>query len=307
MLFYLDNWQSVDPGAEVRGKAKRAARGLNENYARELMELHTLGVDGGYSQKDVTEIARCFTGWTIRLPRMGGGFFFNQRVHDKGEKTVLGVTIKAGGGQEDGLKVLDILARHPATAKFISKKLAQRFVADEPPQKLLDKMAGSFRRSDGDIREVLKTMLNAEEFWTPEVYRAKVKSPFEMIASAIRATGAEATFAVPLINELAKLGQPLYRKLEPTGYSNQSGEWVNSAALVARLNFALSLAQNKVPGVTMDAHKFSAGPADAAHQLLGFDATKQTLDSIEAAWTQEDRKPGVLLGLLLGAPEFQRR
>ncbi len=149
-----------------RGNAKRPVRGLNENYARELMELHTLGVDGGYTQKDVTEVARCFTGWTIRQPREGGDFFYNDKVHDKGAKTVLGVTIPAGGGKEDAEKVLDILARHPATARFISMKLAQRFVADDPPQKLIDKMAKTFRDKNGDIREVMKTMLTSDEFFS---------------------------------------------------------------------------------------------------------------------------------------------
>jgi uncharacterized protein (DUF1800 family) len=152
MLFYLDNWQSVGPDTQRRpAKAKRPARGLNENYARELMELHTLGVDGGYTQKDVTEVARCFTGWTIRAPQQGGDFFYNDRVHDKGEKTVLGVRIPAGGGRDDAEKVLDILAAHPSTAHFVSRKLAQRFVADDPPPQMIEKMAKKFHDSHGDL------------------------------------------------------------------------------------------------------------------------------------------------------------
>ncbi len=157
MLFYLDNWQSVGPNApQPRGQGNKAKRGLNENYGRELMELHTLGVDGGYTQKDVTEVARCFTGWTINQPQRGGKFVFNPRLHDNGEKVVLGVTIPAGGGESDGEKVLDILAHHPATAHFISKKLAMRFVADDPPAALVDRMAETFLKTDGDIRQVMR-------------------------------------------------------------------------------------------------------------------------------------------------------
>ena len=156
-----------------RGPANRARRGLNENYGRELLELHTLGVDGGYTQKDVTEVARCFTGWTINQPQRGGGFIFNPRLHDEGEKVVLGVTIPAGGGMEDGEKVLDILARHPSTAHFISHKLAQRFVADDPPPALVDRMAQTFLKTGGDLRAVMKTMLDSKEFWSEGAYRVE--------------------------------------------------------------------------------------------------------------------------------------
>ena len=306
MLFFLDNWESVGPDTpQRRGNAKRPVRRLNENYARELMELHTLGVDGGYTQKDVTEVARCFTGWTIRLPRQGGDFFYNDRVHDKGEKTVLGVKIPAGGGQDDAEKVLDILARHPATARFISKKLAQRFVADDPPQKLIDKMAKTFRDKNGDIREVMKTMLTSDEFFSQAAYRAKVKTPFEMIVSAVRATGAQVDFAFPLANRIAQLGEPLYRKLEPTGYSDANSEWVNSAALLARMNFALSLAQNKVPGSKLDAALFSGAPADVARQILFTDAKPETLAAIEKQTQGPTSAP--VVGLMLGSPDFQRR
>jgi uncharacterized protein (DUF1800 family) len=302
MLFYLDNWESVGPGAPNRRPgAKKPVRGLNENYARELMELHTLGVDGGYTQKDVTEVARCFTGWTIRQPREGGDFFYNDRVHDKGAKVVLGVTIPAGGGKEDAEKVLDILAKHPATARFISKQLAQRFVADDPPPKLIDKMARTFRDKNGDIREVMKTMLTSDEFFSEAAYRVKVKSPFEMIVSAVRATGAQVDFAFPLANQIAQLGEPLYRKLEPTGYANTSAEWINSAALLARMNFALSLAQNKQPGVKLDVSRFSSDPAEAARQLLFVDAKPETLAAIAKATNAP------VPGLLLGSPDFQRR
>ena len=303
MLFYLDNWESVGaaPPNPRRPNAKQPVRGLNENYARELMELHTLGVDGGYTQKDVTEVARCFTGWTIRQPREGGDFFYNDRVHDKGAKVVLGVTIPAGGGKQDGEKVLDILAQHPSTARFISRQLALRFVADDPPPKLIEKMAKTFHDKNGDIREVMKTMLTSDEFFSEAAYRAKVKSPFEMIVSAVRATGAQVDFAFPLANQIAQLGEPLYRKLEPTGYSNASAEWMNSAALLARMNFALALAQNKQPGVTLDVSRFSADPAEAARQLLFTDAKPETLAAIAKATNAP------VTGLLLGSPDFQRR
>jgi uncharacterized protein (DUF1800 family) len=250
MLFYLDNWQSVGPNAPaVRAAAANRRRGLNENYGRELLELHTLGVDGGYTQKDVTEVARCFTGWTINQPQRGGAFSYNPRMHDDGEKTVLGVTIAAGGGMKDGEKVLDIVARHPSTAHFISRQLAQRFVADNPPQSLVDRMADSFLKTDGDLRVVMTTMVDSKEFWSEGAYRTKMKSPLEMVASAVRAVNGDVDYASPLANQLTQLGQPLYRKVEPTGYSNSSEAWMNSAGLLARMNFALQLANNKMPGV----------------------------------------------------------
>jgi len=253
MLFYLDNWQSVGPDApQPRGQGNKARRGLNENYGRELLELHTLGVDGGYTQKDVTEVARCFTGWTINQPQRGGAFQFNPRLHDKGEKVVLGTIIPAGGGMEDGEKVLDIVARHPATAHFISTRLAQRFVADDPPAALVNRMAQTFLKTDGDLREVMKTMLDSKEFWSVGAYRSKMKSPLEMVASAVRAVNGDVDFAFALANQVAQLGEPLYRKQEPTGYSNSSQEWMNSAGLLARMNFALQLANGKVPGVRVE-------------------------------------------------------
>ena len=275
MLFYLDNWQSVGENAPaIRTQGKRR-RGLNENYGRELLELHTLGVDGGYTQKDVTEVARCFTGWTINQPQRGGKFTFAPRQHDNGEKVVLGVTIPAGGGMQDGEKVLDIVAHSPATAHFISRKLAQRFVADEPPASLVEAMAQTFAKSDGDIRAVLTTMFNSKEFWSVSAYRSKMKSPLEMVASAVRAVNGDVDYAFSLTNLVAQLGEPLYRKQEPTGYSNSSREWLNSAGLVARMNFALQLADNKVPGVKVEGTQ-AAKPDDAQ-------------------------------GIALGSPEFQKR
>jgi uncharacterized protein (DUF1800 family) len=247
MLFYLDNWQSRAPGEAGRGK--RPAGGLNENYGRELMELHTLGVDGGYTQHDVTEVARCFTGWTIDQPGQGGPFSFNRRMHDEGEKIVLGIRIPARGGIEDGEKVLDILARHPSTAHFIARKLAIRFVADNPPPALVERMAQTFLKTNGDLRAVMKTLLESGEFWSIGAYRTKVKSPFELVASAVRAADGDVDFASGLVNQVAQMGEPLYRKQEPTGYSNSSQQWLNSAGLLARMNFAVNLADNKVAGV----------------------------------------------------------
>jgi uncharacterized protein (DUF1800 family) len=253
MLFYLDNFQSVRPDIDANSKNRKVKRGLNENYGRELMELHTLGVNGGYTQHDVTEVARCFTGWTIQDPRRGGAFFYNDNLHDKGEKVVLGHVIPAGGGIEDGEKVLDILAEHPSTAKFISTELAQRFVADAPPAALIDKMAKTYLDTGGDIREVMKTMLESKEFWSQGAYRAKVKTPFEMVVSSVRALNASVTDAWALATQVGNLGEPLYRKQEPTGYSNLNSDWVNSAALLGRMNFAVQLTQNRVPGVKVAA------------------------------------------------------
>jgi uncharacterized protein (DUF1800 family) len=317
MLFYLDNWQSVAPDLGPNRFTKRNSRGLNENYARELMELHTLGVDGGYTQKDIIAVARCFTGWTIQQPYLGGSFFFNDVVHDEGEKVVLGVTIPPHGGRSDAEKVLDILARHPSTARFISRKLAQKFVADDPPRALIDRMAKTFLDTDGDIRAVMATMLDAPEFFSQGAWRAKVKTPFEMTVSAVRATGADVDYAMPLANQITQLGEPLYRKLEPTGYSSANAEWVNSAALLGRMNFALTLAGNRLQGVKFDTAKFSKKPADAARQVLFRDAAPQTIASIEknlarAGNTGSPAAPGggppvTLAGLVLGSPDFQRR
>src|SRR5579862_3379165 len=311
MMFYLDNWQSTverpAPRIAALKNAKQAKRGLNENYARELMELHTLGVDGGYTQKDIVEVARCFTGWTIDKPRKGGPFTYDDRIHDKGAKTVLGVVIPAGGGKGDGERVLDILARHPSTARFVSRELAQRFVSDDPPPALIDRMAKTFHDSDGDIRAVLNTLFTSPEFFSEGAYRAKVKTPFEMIVSAVRATGAQVDNAGPLVRQLATLGEPLYRKLEPTGYSNVGEDWMNSAALLARMNFSLKLAQNQMEGVKLDPAKFSAVPASAARQLLFADAAGQTLAAIDKEIGDQQPDPGLVAGMLLGSPDFQRR
>jgi len=308
MLFYLDNFQSVRSDIDANNKNRKVKRGLNENYGRELMELHTLGVNGGYTQKDVTEVARCFTGWTLVEPRRGGGFSYNDNQHDKGEKIVLGHVIPAGGGMDDGEKVLDILATHPSTAHFISQELAQRFVADDPPEALVQKMAATFLKTDGDIREVMRTMLTSREFWSEGAYQAKVKTPFEMVASSVRALDAQVTDAFALASQVGNLGEPLYRKQEPTGYSNLNSEWVSSAALLGRMNFALQLAQNHLPGVKVDQSRLSSEPVVAAKSLLSRPASPQTQAGIQKALADQKKKtPGLVAGLVIGSPDFQRR
>ena len=308
MLFYLDNFQSVRPDLDANNRNRKVKRGLNENYGRELMELHTLGVNGGYTQKDVTEVARCFTGWTLLEPRRGGDFFYNDKLHDKGEKVVLGHVIPAGGGMDDGEKVLDILASHPSTAHFISQELAKRFVADNPPESLVQKMTATFLKTGGDIREVMKTMLASREFWSQGAYRAKIKTPFEMVVSSVRALDANVSDAFALANQVENLGEPLYRKLEPTGYSNLNSEWVNSAALLARMNFALQLAQNRMPGVQVDLSRFAADPALLPKMLLFRPPSAPTQAGIEKALGEQKQKtPGLMAGLVLGSPDFQRR
>jgi uncharacterized protein (DUF1800 family) len=356
MLFYLDNWLSVGPDSDsARGVVRRNINrpyggwrrfppppprqprpqankgrrsGLNENYARELMELHTLGVNGGYTQRDVTEVARVFTGWTIKQPRFGAEFSFEEKLHEPGPKTVLGQKIK-DHGEKEGREVLHILAHHPSTAKFICTKLATRFVSDTPPPALVDRMAQTFLKKDGDIREVLRTMFQSPEFWTPEAYRAKVKTPLEFVASAVRATGADVTDATPLIRTLQQLGMPLYGMQPPTGYSMKAETWVNSSALLSRMNFALALGNGKLHGIQVDLQRFagdSAAPPDGPQVLaaiekafLAGDISEQTHDTIikqledpqisgrKLDDTKRLPNVGAIAGLILGSPEFQRR
>ena len=320
MLQYLGNYRSVDPKAFVRiGRQPGPGepRGLNENYARELMELHTLGVDGGYTQHDIIEVARCFTGWTFRGERGQRGeryefdaqtftFEFNAEMHDPDEKTVLGVKIPAGAGVEDGLKVLDILAHRPSTARSISRRLAQRFLADDPPDSVVQRMAQTFIQTEGDIREVLRTMLTTSEFWSEGAYQAKIKSPLQMVVSAMRALDAEVEFALGLAFTLEDLGQPLYVKGEPTGYANTSEAWVNSTALLARMNFAQALAANNVAGVHIDLgrldHTHPPDPLRVARALLPGGVSPQTRAAIANASSSSQ-----VVGLILGSPDFQRR
>ncbi len=299
-------------------------RGLNENYGRELLELHTLGVDGGYTQKDVIEVARCFTGWSIANPAKGGEFEYKDRQHDKGSKIVLGHVIPAGGGMSDGLKVLAILAHQPATAHFISLKLARRFVSDDPPPALVNRMAATFLKKDGDLREVMRTMLNSREFWSEGAYQAKIKTPFEVVVSAIRATDADVPSAFLLAGVIQRLGEPLYRKIEPTGYSSANADWVSSASLLDRMNFGLALTHNRVPGTVINTAAWQkeaqADPMNVARSILQTEPSSATREAIEKTLASQDlqrqltanAKAGppqtisLIAGLAIGSPEFQR-
>src|ERR1700721_2359239 len=269
MLFYLDNQTSVGPHSPtaLRAQANPAAKnkdlGLNENYGRELMELHTLAVVGGYTQKDVTEVAKVFTGWTIEEPRMGAGFKFNERRHEPGPKVVMGQTIQESGEQE-GMEVLHRLATSPATAHHLSQQLAERFVSDTPPPALVDRMAKAYLHSDGDIRQVLRTLFTSPEFWSREAYRAKVKTPEEFVLSAVRATGGEVNRPAIVLNAMGQLGMPFFGCQTPNGYSWAAGPWVNSGDLLSRINIALALASHKLGTATdLDALMTIKGP-DAA-------------------------------------------
>lgn len=365
MLFYLDNWQSSTPtpqpadlvaGSGARrltpqqrerllsrlrpanAQAQRQARGINENYARELMELHTLGVDGGYTQNDVIALARILTGWTIDRPRQGGSFVFRPGMHDTGTKTLLGVTFRSDG-ENEGERALDLLAQHPATAHHIAFELAQRFVADQPPAALVDRAAKTFLSTKGDIREVVRTIITSPEFFAADVRRAKVKTPLEFVASAARATGATIANAQPLVAAMQNLGMPLFGCQPPTGYAMTADAWVNTGALINRMNFAVQLVsggrvlpaqagrgagapdrplppragQGRGPAAAgrgpilvdlgaLAPDTSTAAQASLVDRLLAgqvSDATRQTLARAET--------PQNLIALTLGSPEFQRR
>ena len=336
MLFYLDNWLSTRADlVVVNGPNAGRRMGLNENYARELLELHTLGVDGGYSQQDVVEVARCFTGWSIDRPQQGGGFIFRPAAHDRGAKRVLGQVIPAGGGLQDGEHVIDILVRHEATARFIATKLARRFVSDDPPTALVERAAATFRKTDGDIRATLETIVTSPEFWSADAYRAKIKTPLEVVASAVRALDGRLVAdpagggGIALAREVGKLGAPLYEAQPPTGYPDRAEAWVNTGALLGRMNFALALAQNRVRGARVDVAGILAKtdrtqPAQVLDRLLAVvlhgEASARTravlagqLESPEITRTTtydrvaKDTDVEKLAALVLGSPEFQRR
>ncbi len=279
MLFYLDNHLSTAPAPAVQAalqkrqannpKAKAAKRkpGINENYGRELMELHTLGVDGGYTQKDVSEVARAFTGWTIDRPRQSAQFIFRPAMHDRGEKTVLGHRIPANRGMQDGEQVIDILAHHPSTAHFIATKLVRRFVNDDPPKSLVDKVAATYMKTDGDIREMLRTIFYSDEFMAPENIGNKMKTPFEYAVSAIRALGGDTGGNQQIAKAISTMGQPLYQYQPPTGFPDRADYWMSDGALVARLNFAVTLASNRIPDTRVKLNGFK--DAQAAALFLG--------------------------------------
>ena len=293
MLLYLDNAESIGPDSTAAERAKfngnkKAADGLNENYARELMELHTLGVNGGYTQADVIQAARILTGWGVEQPQRGGGFQFNPNRHEPGTKKVMGQKFKENGERE-GEALLHFLATRPATAKFLSRELAVRFVSDDPPQALVDRMAQAYLRSDGDIATVLRAMERSPEFWSQDAYRAKVKTPLEYVVSAARASGADVENFQPLVNNLRQMGMPLFECIPPTGYKWEAADWVSTGELVNRMNFALALAANRLPGIkTTWTAQTNAGSSDAALSLLdGLDGAGNTTANTNAGTTAE--------------------
>lgn len=368
MLYFLDNYLSADPGAVARQEAlknfrraryqgafaggsmptpgtfpgpatsgppaangvaapKKPDRGLNENYGREVMELHTVGVDAGYTQQDVIQMAECLTGWTIHEPRKDPQFFFDEKVHGEGKKVVMGRTFDYGG-EKDGEEALKMLASKPATAHFISLELAHHFVSDNPPASLVERMAKSFAASGGDIRTVLRTMIYSPEFWSREAYRSKVKTPFELVASTSRALNAESTISLPLSQWVGRMGEPLYLCQPPTGYSDKAETWVNTGALLNRLNFALAFAGDKMGGATVDLNPMlgeeaakdpSAALARSIQIFLDGQITPSTQATLEARLKDpqilqarlddpvKQVNEGLIVGLVLGTPEFQRR
>ena len=376
MLTYLDNWQSVAdsgrptlrtvapiqraaaarrvaalaPQRPVLAQLAQRKRGLNENYARELMELHTLGVDGGYTQQDVVEVARALTGWTLSRGANGGTFLFRPTAHDAGAKIILGQTFPAGHGQDEGEAVLDLLARHPATARFIATKLARRFVSDSPPPALVARAAETFRRTDGDIRAVLRTIVTSPEFFATAAYRAKVKSPFELVTSALRAMNAAPDATARTAQLVSRLGQPLYGHQAPNGYPETGDAWMNTGAILNRINFGLTMASGRVPGARLMNWPAATTLAPLSREqqvdgvireLLGGSVSNDTrqvlltgtnpfltaraaqadalaLDDLDTpptmiTRTAPPRAPvspqglAQIVGLALGAPEFQRR
>jgi uncharacterized protein (DUF1800 family) len=332
MLFYLDNWLSVKPDFVVPTGPNRGRKaGLNENYARELMELHTLGVDGGYTQKDVTEVARAFTGWSIERPQQDGRFVFRPRVHDDGEKVVLGTRLPALGGQQDGERVIEILVRHPATARFVATKLVRRFVHDTPPPTLVSQVADAYLRTGGEVTSMLRTVFASSEFAAAGTERAKIKKPLEFVASAVRALGGsvDARGGFELARAAGEIGETLYGAPPPTGWPDRAEAWVNAGTLLARMNFAGALVEARLPGVHVDIAALVPGePARAPRvildqlldTLLHGRATADTRRVLEArlgdpqitGLSLDDRGPprpdvGKLTVLVLGSPEFQRR
>jgi uncharacterized protein (DUF1800 family) len=343
--FKRERMAANPPDQPFADEPRKRQPGINENYARELMELHTLGVDGGYTQQDVQEVARCFTGWTIDQPRRGADFVFRGWMHDNGDKAVLGHKIPAGGGIKDGEMVIKILAHHPSTARFISTKLARRFVSDNPPQTLIDRLTAIYMKTDGDIREMLRTIFTAPEFYAPEAYRAKIKSPFELAASAIRALDGNTDGSPRLAQFVAKMGQPLYQYQPPSGFPDRAEQWVNTGALLERLNFGLALSANRIPGTIVDPARVTAGidptqgarlMARAIDILLHGDVSPHTRAILDRQLTEDLPVRGLLsgeaggrswgsegnagaagppvdaqvakaFGLVFGAPEFQRR
>ena len=325
MLFYLDNARSVAPGSSPPGMRGRGAapperlpRGINENYARELLELHTLGVDGGYTQQDVVEVARIFTGWSIERPERGAGFVFRDWAHDYGDKRALGVTFR-GECQDEGIKLLRFLASNHATMHHVSAKLCARFVADESPDGCVDAAVAAWEKTRGDIRAVLRAIFTSRDFWSPQAVRTKVKTPFEFVVSAVRAIGADPDDSAPprLAQVVARLGQPLYLQPAPTGYAETEAHWVNSGALLARMNAAVALAAGRLPGVTANLDGVIPATRDD-NQLVDL-VNDRVLGGAMSAHTKrvilgqlndiaDPRQARALaVGLALGGPDFQKQ
>lgn len=356
MLFYLDNAQSVAPGsrppqprlAAGRGSARynprRAGRpgfrpggrapdpqridslralvearrptGINENYARELLELHTLGVDGGYTQDDIVNAARILTGWSMARPAEGSGFRFNDWAHDRGEKNVLGHHFPAGRGKDEGIELLRLLARHPSTIRHVSGKLCTRFVNDDPPSGCVDAGVHAWERSGGDIREIVRAIVTSAEFWSEEYRGTKVKTPLEFVVSAVRAVGGAPDTTLALAQVVARLGQPLYGQQPPTGYPETQESWVNAGALLQRLNVAMGIGAGRLPGVAADLDAVSSIDAgiDALvaavnREVLNGTATPNTLRVMreQGAELPGNDARALVVGLALGSPEFQRQ
>lgn len=389
MLIFLDNYTSsgkpvadsrtdgmqmgmadVKPKQTKALQPKKQAAGLNENYAREVMELHTLGVDGGYTQSDVTQAARVLTGWTIaplgedgaygaaykkviekigeaNLTKNGfvkeGDFLFVPTRHDNEEKVVLGHKFAAGGGYDEGMELLNILAHHTATAKFISKKLATRFVNDQPDPKLVDRMAKTFLSTDGDIKQVLITMVSAPEFWSKKSLREKTKSPFELAISAVRSLDADVTQPYQLFNWVNKMGQKMYYYQAPTGFPDRGQYWINTGALLNRMNFGLALASQRIPGVKINLLNLNHNhePESSAAALNTYsrlimperdlsktierltpllndpeltvkvakaaEKTNAAQPIIKPAMGKETNMLAQVVGVIIGSPEFQRK
>lgn len=347
MLYYLDNFSSSGPMDEMRDgmrpiQVARKAQGLNENYARELMELHTMGVDGGYTQQDVTQAARVLTGWTVRESE----YLFTPRRHDKGEKMVLGKHFGPDGGEEEGLQLLDMLAHHPSTAHFICRKIAVRFVNDDPPSALIDRMAKTFTNKNGDIRQVLLTMVYSPEFWSAQAVREKTKSPFELAIGAVRSLHARIGQPMQLYNWITRMGEKMYCYQAPTGFPDKGQYWINTGSLLSRMNFGLAFAAGRIPGVSFDLAALNNNhePESAQAALVTYchmimperdpDPTIKRLtpmlndpnlpQKVNAADGQQVRagmgetavttapvlSPGALtqvVGIIIGSPEYQRR
>ncbi len=351
MLFYLDNWESVAPGSTPpaltrprlrarpwfgRGRyvpefsrepaqtdsqrqraLERMPKGINENYARELLELHTLGVDGGYTQQDVIEVARIFTGWSIKRPQQGGGFEFHDWAHDYGEKTVLGVRFPAGHGMDEGVRLVKLLASLPATMHHVSRKLCQRFVNDEPPDGCVDDAVAAWKRSSGDMREVVRAIVRGPDFWAPENIRAKVKTPLEFVVSAVRAVAGDPDTTPRLAQVVARLGQPLYHHVAPDGYPERGEAWVNSGGLLDRMNVAVALAAGRLPGVTVALDAVAPATADAEQLIAALNDgilggtmsgnTRRVIREQLADAPDPVAARALAVGLTLGGPEFQRQ